>query len=226
VRRPGLGRAPGRAGGTLSALRRPAPDDGGAAASLILEAVPSLAQILGDRRTALRTAEAAFRADRTELSHRFALVAEEDGQVAGLAVAFPGRLFGSLKLGTGVAFARSAGARHAAGLVTRGRVLDRLIPPPGREVLYQSVLAVDPARRGRGIASALLARLMAGARGLGLRACLDVALENEGARALYERHGFRVVSVREASPSEQKSIPVTGMARMEQGMTIRTGGGR
>ena len=197
-------------------LRRPGPDEAPAAAALILEAVPSLARILGDRPTAVRAAEAAFRADRTELSHRFGLAAEEDGTTAGLAIAFPGRWFGSFKLGTGVAFARAAGARHVSDLVARGRILDRLIPAPGKDVLYLSILAVDESHRGRGIATALLERVVAGAHHLGLRVCLDVALDNDGARRLYEGLGFRIASVRETSEVERRTIPVRGMARMER----------
>lgn len=197
----------------LYLLRRAELRDAPEAAPLILEAAPSLADILGSRRTAIAAAEAAFRHDRTELSHRFAMVEEGDG-VRGLIIGFPGRLYGSLKLGTGVALARAAGARHLAELTRRGRVLDRLTPNPGREVMYVSVLAVAPEHRGHGIGAVLLERLVAAADWMGRGVALDLGLENGAARRLYERLGFRVSSVRETSEMDRRHVPVEGMARM------------
>ena len=199
----------------LFLLRRAEQRDAPAAARLILEAAPSLSMILGDRRTALAAADAAYRAERTELSHRFGMVEEGEG-IRGLIVAFPGRLFGSLKLGTGVQLARAAGARHAAELVRRGRVLDRLIPNPGRDVMYVSILAVSPESRGEGIGAVLLERLVAAAGWMGLGVALDVGLENDAARHLYERMGFRVTSVRETSEADRRQLPTRGMARLER----------
>lgn len=199
----------------LFLLRRAEQRDAPAAARLILEAAPSLSLILGDRRTALAAAEAAFRAERTELSYRFGMVEEGEG-IRGLIVAFPGRLFGSLKLGTGVQLARAAGARHATELVRRGRVLDRLIPNPGRHVMYVSILAVSPESRGQGIGAVLLERLVAAAGWMGLGVALDIGLQNDAARRLYEGMGFRVTSVRETSEADRRQIATRGMARMER----------
>jgi ribosomal protein S18 acetylase RimI-like enzyme len=204
-------------------LRRAEPGDASAAGRLILEAAPSLAVILGQRRTALVAAEAAFRAERTELSHRFAMVEDGEG-LRGLIIAFPGRLFGSLKLGTGVHLARAAGARHAADLIRRGRVLDRLMPNPRPDVLYVSVLAVEAAHRRSGIGAVLLERLAAAADWMGRGVALDVGLENESARRLYEKLGFRVTSVREATGADRRQLPVEGMARMERPAALRTTG--
>ena len=204
----------------LFVLRRADPGDASAAGRLILEAAPSLALILGERRTALVAAEAAFRAERTELSHRFAMVEDGEG-LRGVVIAFPGRLFGSLKLGTGVHLARAAGARHAADLIRRGRVLDRLMPAPRPDVLYVSVLAVDPAHRRSGVGAVLLERLVAAADWMGRGVALDVGVENEPARRLYEKLGFRVTSVREATGADRRQLPVEGMARMERPPTPR-----
>lgn len=199
---------------TEAELRRARPTDAPAAAPLILEAAASLKLIFGDRPETLRAIAAAYRADRTELSHRFGMVAQRDG-LAGLVIAFPGRMFGSLKLGTGVVLARAAGTRHVAELVKRGRVLDRLVPRPPRDVLYVSVLTVAPGARRTGVATALLDRVRGAAAHLGLRVCLDVGLENDAAIALYEGLGFRRVSVIETTKAERKLIPTRGSARME-----------
>jgi ribosomal protein S18 acetylase RimI-like enzyme len=186
------------------------------AARLILEAVPSLEAVLGSRETALRALAACYRAERTELAHRFGLLAEVEGGVAGVVIAFPGRLYGALKLGTGVVLARAAGARHVTGLAQRARVLNRLLPGVDRRFLYASTLSVAPELRRRGIATALMDRVVGGANRLGLGVALDVGISDEAARALYEKLGFRVVSSRETSAEERRLVPVSGMVRMER----------
>ena len=188
------------------------------AAALILEAVPSLEVVLGSRDTAVRALEACYRAERTELAHRFGLLAEVDGELSGMAIAFPGRLYGTLKLGTGVVMARAAGSRHVADLAQRARILNRMLPGVDRHLLYVSILSVAPARRRSGIATALMERVISGADRLGLGVALDLGMENEPARAMYEGLGFRVVSTREATEDELKLVPVSGMVRMERAL--------
>jgi ribosomal protein S18 acetylase RimI-like enzyme len=188
------------------------------AAALILEAIPSLEVVLGSRSTAVRALEACYRADRTELAHRFGLLAEVDGELSGVAIAFPGRLHGTLKLGTGVVLARAAGARHVADLAQRARVLNRMLPGVDRHLLYVSIVSVDPERRRQGIATALMERVISGASRLGLGVALDVGMTNDPARAFYEALGFHVVSSRKATEDELKLVPVSGMVRMERAL--------
>lgn len=58
-------------------------------------------------------------------------------------------------------------------------------------------LATDPSQRRRGVASALLTALTESARRSAGRAVfLEVRSGNQAARALYEKHGFRVVHER------------------------------
>jgi ribosomal protein S18 acetylase RimI-like enzyme len=164
---------------------------------------------------ALKAVEAAYAAERTEMAHRFGMVAETGGDVAGIVIAFPGRMFGSLKLGTGVVFARTAGARHAAALARRARVLDRLRPSVEHGYLYVSILAVAEPHRRQGIASALMGRVIAGADRLGLGVALDTAID-EPARGLYENLGFQVMETRETTAAQRELIPVAGMVRLER----------
>lgn len=186
------------------------------AAELILDAVPSLERVLGSRVIALRALEACYRADRTELAHRFGLLAEVDREVSGIVIAFPGRLFGTLKLGTGVLLARAAGARHVTDLTQRARVLNRLLPSPDPGSLYVSALAVAEQHRHRGIATALMERVIAGAARLGLGVTLYSGLAEQPATALYEKLGFRVVSSRTTTEEERALVPVSGMVRWER----------
>ncbi len=199
----------------MPTLRRSEPRDARAVGPLILAAASSLELVFGERDEALHAVDHAYRADRTEVSHRYGLVAEEDGAVRGIVIAFPGRLHGSLKLGTGVVLARAAGKRHITDLVRRGRVLDRLLPTPPKDMLYVSVLAIDESSRRQGIATALARRVVEAAPRFGNGVALDVGIENEAGRTLYERLGFRVASMRETTETEQKLIPTKGMLRME-----------
>lgn len=58
-------------------------------------------------------------------------------------------------------------------------------------------LATDPGQRRRGVASALLGELIHTARvRAGCAVFLEVRSSNQPARALYEKHGFRVVDER------------------------------
>jgi ribosomal-protein-alanine N-acetyltransferase len=65
--------------------------------------------------------------------------------------------------------------------------------------LHINNLAVDPLRRQRGIASALLSFVLSeGARLGARRATLEVRRSNDIARHLYERLGFAAAGVRRA----------------------------
>jgi ribosomal protein S18 acetylase RimI-like enzyme len=196
------------------AMRRAPADVAHAVAPLILEAVPSVELVLGDRGTALRGIEWCYRADRTEFAHRFGLLAERDDSPAGIAIAFPGKLYQGLKLGTGVTLARAAGPRHATEVVRRERVLARLLPRPEPGYLYVSIVAVAPDHRRRGVATALMQRVVDGAARLGLGLAVDTAMDNEGARALYEGFGLRVVASRETKGADRALLPVSGMIRL------------
>ena len=209
----------------MPALRRTAPEDSPSVGPLILEVNESFEIVFGDRGAALHAIDHAYRADRTEISHRFGLVAEEDGAIRGLVMAFPGAQYGSLKLGTGVVLARAAGTRHITELVRRARVLDRLLPTPPKDVLYVSVLAVDEASRRRGIATSLLRRVIDAATSMGRGVAIDTGIENEPARALYAGLGFREASMRETTEVERKLLPTPGMLRLELRPATGTSGG-
>jgi ribosomal protein S18 acetylase RimI-like enzyme len=201
------------------AVRKAVPSDGGRAAALILEPAPSLAEVLGSREAGLRAARASFLARRSIHSHRFALVAEMEGRVVGLAVAVPGRMWRRLRIRTGLTLLLAAPAR-GPWLVRRGRVLDRLIAPVPPDSLYVSSLAAAEEVRSRGIGAELMRRVEAGAAEQGLRSVtLDVGLENERARAFYERLGYREAGRTPARERDRRLVPTTGSARMEKAVT-------
>lgn len=80
--------------------------------------------------------------------------------------------------------------------------LENLAP----ESWYVNVLAVDRAQRGKGYGSRLLglAEEMARAHGLG-RLSIIVADDNDGARRLYERHGYRESAARDVVREDWKT---------------------
>ena len=85
--------------------------------------------------------------------------------------------------------------RAQLGRAVAGFILSRLAADEA-EILS---VAVAPARRGRGLARALLNRHLGRLAGLGARAVfLEVDEDNEAARKLYARAGFREVGRRPA----------------------------
>ncbi len=80
-----------------------------------------------------------------------------------------------------------------------GKVVGYAICAP-REDGYLHLLnfAVDPEYRGKGIGTKLLLSVIEEAKFLGFKGVrLEVNVNNERARRLYEKHGFRVVEVLE-----------------------------
>lgn len=91
---------------------------------------------------------------------------------------------------SGVSFLYLARDTHgiAVGFCSFWRVLDEL---------HINNLAVDPAHRRSGVATALLSRALAHGKALGARrTTLEVRRSNDPARQLYERFGFTVAGVR------------------------------
>jgi len=70
---------------------------------------------------------------------------------------------------------------------------------PAGELWYLPMIGVDPVAQGRGLGSALLRHGLAACDRDGLPAYLEAT--NPRNRALYERHGFRVVEVIQAGSS-------------------------
>ena len=85
-------------------------------------------------------------------------------------------------------------ARDAGGVVVGFCSFWRVV-----DELHINNLAVHPEFRRRGVARALLARVLADAARLGaVRATLEVRRSNETARLLYERLGFTVAAIRQS----------------------------
>lgn len=168
------------------------------AAALLYESIEGLGDYMfgcESRWSVLETLAELFRNRKNRLSHEYATLAEVDGQVAGLLMAYPGEALTRLDAWTG---------RTLLGFFSLGalfRMAWRSLALPGPEALrgeyYISNLAVLPSARGRGIGSRLLAVAEGQARSAGLaRLSLCVDLDNTGAQRLYRRTGFQDIQTR------------------------------
>jgi ribosomal protein S18 acetylase RimI-like enzyme len=171
---------------------RPArPDDRAGPGLLYVSAQPYYDAFTGSEQRARRLLAALWGRPGHTAAYDRSRVAELDGALTGVMVAFPAA--------EGDALAR----RFLGGALVRMppwgwiRVLRHLraaagvMPVPPGDSLYIDALAVSPAARRHGVASALLRDAEATARDLGLRGVsLDTGLENHDGQALYDACGY------------------------------------
>jgi ribosomal protein S18 acetylase RimI-like enzyme len=187
---------------TNPVIRPAEPRDDPAIARLLYETASGRYDLFaGGRDRALRLLAATIATPGNDTSRDGVVVAELDGQVAGVVAAFPTRDGDERRRRwLRIAYRRRApwhwpGMRRVAA---RGEAIP--FEPPA-DSLYIDGLATDPRFRRRGVATVLLAAADERARALGLSSlALDTAATNAGARALYERTGFRIVKELEPAP--------------------------
>jgi len=175
---------------------RPArPTDAALAAQLFQLSMGSLADYLfnNDSSLAENSLIKLFLRNAGRFGFSNALVAEADGESAGLLVSYPGKKLPSLDLQTFPHLFSALGFPRVFDFIRRGISL-----PGGREAeadeYYISNVGVIPSAQGCGIGARLLARADEIARSIQLAKCsLLVSLNNKGARRLYERNGYQIV---------------------------------
>lgn len=178
---------------TAVTLRPARPDrtDGRAFAHYVDTAADGLfTTMLGSARD--RVIADAFPVPGHDLSFEHVVVAEIDGDTVGMSSSYSAD---EHRRASQRPVARAAGWRTARLVAVAAvlwpvlRFMDRL--PEGDH--YLQAVAVDEARRGHGVGSRLIDEVMARARERGdVRLVLDVAVDNPGARRLYERLGMTV----------------------------------
>lgn len=192
-------------------LRPAAPtiEDGLAFARLLEQAQEGMFRVmLGPR--ALDIVAQAFIRPGHELSHDHVVFAEQAGRIVGMASAYTAeahRHFASEPLRTAAGWRRH---RMAAFTRFNRRGLGFMATLADGDC-YIRALAVDPADRGGGIGTMLMAAVEERARSAGAtHLALDVAAKNRDARRLYERLGM---SMLDESP-RWFGLPNTNLLRM------------
>ncbi len=139
------------------------------------------------------------------------VVAILDEQVAAAAAFFTNEGYLKRDLITSLQALFFYGPLAVPGTVQEGKVVKRLLPPPGKNALYLGDFGVREDCRGHGIGAQILDYGRQKARESGLAYELDVSVSNPRARALYERYGFKAVS---ESVSADPRLPSASRMRM------------
>ena len=146
---------------------------------------------LNDRPRLLRALEHFFIQRGNRFSHDCSSVAEKDGQVVGVLVAFPSAEMNARNLRMARQFPGAYALVEMVKIFWLSLPMLRL-PEAMRGEFYTANLAVDPAWQGCGVGSALLGHAGQLAEENGLAMCsLNVDLDNPRAKALYERQGYQ-----------------------------------
>ncbi len=177
-------------GVTLS-LRPARTTDAAGPELLYVSAQPYYDAFAGSPERARRVLEGLWDKDGHTAAFEHCTMAELDGAPAGAMVAFPAEDGDALaRRFLALAFPRLAIWRWPA-VMRHLHASAQVMPIPPARTLYVDALAVVPARRRRGVATALLAHAEEEALRCGLRGvALDTGLGNAPAQALYEGHGF------------------------------------
>ncbi len=133
-----------------------------------------------------------YRRGQNRVSHDLCWVAEMDGRVVGLLLAYPGKLLRRLELRTGLHLAQIFGLPGTLRLARRQPVYGQLVEAEAEE-FYVSNVAVSPDMQGHGVGAMLMTFADSLARSAGLPRCSLIVTFDNPARRLYERCGYRCV---------------------------------
>lgn len=171
------------------------PSDAPAAADLILLSMGELGEFiwgLGNAEKATRVLSALFTKRGNRFSHRFAELAELDGNIVGLGLGYSAREMERLHLPTAWQLLTIWGPIEFVRFLRRVRPLMGAKEAEPGEFVITSV-AVSRGVQGTGIGGRLMARLEEEARRKGLDKCsLCVEVENTKAQGFYSRFGYRI----------------------------------
>jgi ribosomal protein S18 acetylase RimI-like enzyme len=186
----------------MIALRPAEPHDDPAVARLMYATAAGRYDLYaGDRDRALRVLAVTIARPGNDTSREGVVVAEVDGEVAGVLAAFPVREGTERRRRFIGQVLRRRAPWHWPRLLRLARMAEQLSPEPPGDALYIDALATDDRYRRRGVATALLGAADERARSFGLRRlALDTTASNSGARALYEGAGFRLTGELPAGP--------------------------
>lgn len=198
----------GGASGTTVTLRPARCSDAEQCCALIYAPGPPLWDFVFDGTNPIGAIARLFADGKGPYGWRTCSVAEVDGEVAGVVMWHAQANQRRLNLELTLQMLRLRGIQHRMRAMRRGRQVRSVMPPIEAGEGYVSCLATHASRRGEGIGTALLneAARLALARGCETLV-LDVSSENDRARRLYERLGFRVTAEHRFKEPQKAGIP-------------------
>ena len=146
----------------------------------------------GKKHSTENVLSALFLCKGNRLSHDVCWVAEQDGQVVGALLAYPGKHVRRLEFRTGLHLVRIFGLPATFRLARRLSAYGDLVESEDDE-FYLSNLAILPEWQERGIGASLLDRADELGRAAGLDKCSLMVTFDNRARRLYERTRYRIV---------------------------------
>ncbi len=156
-------------------------------------------------------------------SHSWSYLAVVNGQAQGLLLGYTGAQLPGAMLATARALWGRVSLRQLATMARRGWQLQRISPRVPRGDYYIAHLAVLPGARRQGIGAHLLGQAERIARQEGCRRCsLDVFIENEAARRLYQRTGYAVERTLH-NPRLVGPTGYSGLTRMTKPLPVSSG---
>ncbi len=178
--------------------------------------------LAGSRPAARALGRALFEADLAQHPGQEFLVAARDAasfatdRAVGVLLARPAQRMARARVDPALAlWLRHLCPLELPELLRRAALRAELEFPTPADGLHVAELHVDPAERGRGIGSALLARAERAARARGYARISLQTLSSNRARRLYERSGFRVTRSREV-PGYEALTGARGRVWMEK----------
>jgi len=192
------------------------PDMAAVASTLIYITMGKMADYLfgsDNAQNAQRLLKRLFREKSNRFSYQFTEVANLSGEVAGLVIAYSGRLMKSLELPMALHLFQASGALGFIRFVKRAYPLFGVKEVENDEYFISNI-AVLSVHQGKGLGKYLLSQAEKTARERGFnKISLTVDVENERALSLYIQAGFNVIETVEIK-FLQKLIEYNGFHRM------------
>ena len=201
---------------------RPAtPEDAAIAGPLIFETFPKVATFLvglGSEERAKTIITRLFALPGHRFSYEVTQLAIYDGRIIGLMVIYPGKKHGKLDKKLDRLVLKQYRLRGKFALAVRAWPL-MWVKEVSRDEFLLGNLAVRSRYRGKGAGSIMLGQVEEVAKEAGYaKVALRVAIENQAARKLYERMGYKTVSIH-LEPNTRVRFMGAGHRRMVKSLS-------
>ncbi|MAF13643.1 MAG: hypothetical protein CMI53_01990 [Parcubacteria group bacterium] len=146
-----------------------------------------------DKDITFKTIRMLFRKDKGIFSHRFATIAEEDGDVLGLELGYSLREKRYHSFFNTLYIIRQHNLIQIFKMIFRDYNISKFLKRLKPNSYYIANLSVHPSAQGRGIGGKLLENAFTKAKSRSYQHCyLDVSIHNKNAIKLYNKYGFKI----------------------------------